>query len=393
MIEFVIAGVLLGTVCGLLPGLHPNTTIPFILAFSLYFDPLSAAVILISAGVANTFVSFVPSIFLGAPDPEEALSVLPGHRLLFEGRGYEAVRLTVIGGLVTLSLGLVFLPLFFFGIPHLYGFVRPVLHVVLFGIIFYMILRDRSYFWSFAVVLLSASLGIIVLNNLGSTMLFPMLTGLFGVPVLVYSIMKPGKKPVHSGLEFEKISAGRAVKSSFVGLLSGVSAGILPGVGVTQATVIAQQFFGSKNTRDFLIAIGGVNTADIIFSVIAIYLIGNPRSGIASAISGLISPGLGELAVLISAAIISASVAAIITLYVAKRFTTLVFSVNYKTLSLLVLGFVTFLVIFFTGLQGLGVLVVSSLIGLIPVLSGVNRSHAMACLIVPAALYFWGVGI
>ncbi len=53
-----------------------------------------------AASTVHSFVDFVPSVFIGAPDPDEALSVLPGHRLLMEGRGMAAVRAAAVGSAV-----------------------------------------------------------------------------------------------------------------------------------------------------------------------------------------------------------------------------------------------------------------------------------------------------
>ena len=111
-------GTFIGCFCGFVPGLHPNSTIPVVFAFSFLFQPIEAAVILVSAGVANSFVSFIPAIFLGAPEAGSALSVLPGHRLLMQGRGFEAVRLTVIGGMGAMFLAVLMLPLFSVYLPY-----------------------------------------------------------------------------------------------------------------------------------------------------------------------------------------------------------------------------------------------------------------------------------
>lgn len=46
-------------------------------------------------------------MFIGAPDPDEALSVLPGHRLLMEGRGMAAVRAAAVGSAVGAAAALV----------------------------------------------------------------------------------------------------------------------------------------------------------------------------------------------------------------------------------------------------------------------------------------------
>ena len=91
IIEFIFAllsGILVGTIAGLLPGIHVNLISVFllsILAFFLNFlQPIILAVFIVAMTISDTFVSFIPSIFLGAPDEDSVLSVLPGHELLLK---------------------------------------------------------------------------------------------------------------------------------------------------------------------------------------------------------------------------------------------------------------------------------------------------------------------
>ncbi|MBC7110579.1 MAG: tripartite tricarboxylate transporter permease, partial [Archaeoglobi archaeon] len=65
-------GVFLGVISGLIPGLHPNTFAMLLASLVLLsdFPPLYAAIIILSSSLANTFLDVIPSIFLGAPDPE-----------------------------------------------------------------------------------------------------------------------------------------------------------------------------------------------------------------------------------------------------------------------------------------------------------------------------------
>jgi len=70
MLELIFAfaiGTALGVLAGLIPGLHQNNFIPIILGASFLFEPMPAAIILISAAVVNSFVNYIPSILLGAP--------------------------------------------------------------------------------------------------------------------------------------------------------------------------------------------------------------------------------------------------------------------------------------------------------------------------------------
>ena len=101
----VLVGVIGGIFSGLTPGIHTNLLVtllfsisPFLLAFT---SPLIISALIVSMAITHTFLNVLPAVYLGAPDSEgKILSVLPGHRMLLQGKGYEAVTLTVdTGGL------------------------------------------------------------------------------------------------------------------------------------------------------------------------------------------------------------------------------------------------------------------------------------------------------
>ena len=107
-------GFALGILSGLTPGLHLNNFAAMLIALSptliaLGLTPLEIASIILAASISQTFFDAIPAIFLGAPDSETALTVLPGQRLMLEGRGIEAIRLSALGsaGSITFALLLV----------------------------------------------------------------------------------------------------------------------------------------------------------------------------------------------------------------------------------------------------------------------------------------------
>lgn len=136
---------------GLLPGLHVNTVAAIVLALqaSLFafaaglfawatpnLDDLAVivAALIIGNVVAHTFLDYVPSIFLGAPEAETALSVLPGHRMLLQGRGLEAVKISALGSgaAAVLSILLIFPLALVMGSPvDAYEDLRPFLSLAL----------------------------------------------------------------------------------------------------------------------------------------------------------------------------------------------------------------------------------------------------------------------
>ena len=221
-------GIIFGIVAGLMPGLHPNNTIPMILGMSFLFGPLSTAIILVTSGVSNSFINFIPSILLGAPEDSTALGVLPGHKLLMEGRGYEAIKLCVIGSLGGILFAVLTLPLFVFVIPTVYELIRPHVHWLLVAVIGYMILSEKgkNKFLGLFVFFLSGFLGLVVLNNFADSALFPLLTGLFGLPMLMMSIFEKTSLPEKFSYEEERMERKDILSCISIGSLGGIVAGL-----------------------------------------------------------------------------------------------------------------------------------------------------------------------
>lgn len=96
---FVLGGIALGTVSGLVPGLHANNFALLLAAPAPQIPgpPLCVGAAMLAAGVTHTFLDVAPALALGVPDTAMAASALPGHRLVIEGRGREALRLSAFG--------------------------------------------------------------------------------------------------------------------------------------------------------------------------------------------------------------------------------------------------------------------------------------------------------
>lgn len=389
-------GMMLGVIAGLLPGLHPNNTVPIILGLSFLFGPLPAAIILLSSGVVNSFISFIPSILLGAPEDSNVLGVLPGHKLLLQGRGYEAIKLCVTGCFGGILFSILILPLFALLIPSMYSFLRPNVQWLLIFVVVYMLLSEhgKNKIYSLIIFIVSGILGLIVLNNLSDSMLFPLLTGLFGLPMLLLSIFEKSKLPESFNFDEEKIERKNILSCIGIGSLAGIVAGLLPGIGSTQSTILTQQVFQKKrDERSFLISIGAITSSDIVYSILALWLINNPRSGIAVGISKLLEVGFNEAMIFIAFILITASIATIITLKLTKIALTLLRKINYQKLCLFSSIFLFALTIIFSGLIGVLVLIVSIAVGMIPNKLGIKRTYAMGCLLLPTILFFLGINL
>ena len=90
IILFIFLGIIFGTFTGLIPGIHINLVGVSLVALSASLlspvNPIYLVVFIVSMAIIHTFIDFIPSIFLGCPDTDTELSVLPGHELLKKGR-------------------------------------------------------------------------------------------------------------------------------------------------------------------------------------------------------------------------------------------------------------------------------------------------------------------
>src|SRR3989338_10386995 len=103
LIIALLLGIAAGIITGLVPGIHVNLVSVTLLSSAsillTYTTPLVLCVFIIAMCTTHLYLDIIPSIFLGVPSEETVLAILPGHQLLIEGKGYEAVRLTIIGSL------------------------------------------------------------------------------------------------------------------------------------------------------------------------------------------------------------------------------------------------------------------------------------------------------
>ncbi|MFQ6136397.1 MAG: tripartite tricarboxylate transporter permease [Candidatus Hydrothermarchaeales archaeon] len=395
---FTLIGILLGTFTGLVPGIHVNTVA--IVVISLLpillenFSRYDIVALIIAMAVVHTYVDYIPSVVFGAPEESSILSVLPGHKLLLKGRGYDAIRLTVIGSLGATMIGCAVLPLGILVFPILYFYTRKVIHILLFLILSYMVYTEggsNRKLSSVFVIIYSGILGILILNYgilNPKYALFPTLTGLFGISTLLTSLRTQPHIPPQE-LTYSEESFRKGV---LLGSLGGIFSGLLPSVGSSQIALMAQGILGRGDDREFLVALGGINTSNAIYALLALYLIGNPRSGASIAVEQIMGTiTSADLLFMISVVLISSSFAVFITLKVAKVAVRNLEYIDYRKFTMGILVFLVVMILYLTRLKGLLIAITATAIGLICPFTGIKRSHCMAVLIIPTMMYFMAI--
>ena len=147
-------GIFLGCMTGLIPGFHVNN----VALIALSMSPLavnagiplsSVAAIIVSMGTVHTFLNYIPSALIGAPDGDTALALLPGHRMLISGHAAQGVAYSARGsqlGLL-LSIPLLIVARLLFGTNPglgLYELSRDILPWLLLAISAFLILTETT---------------------------------------------------------------------------------------------------------------------------------------------------------------------------------------------------------------------------------------------------------
>lgn len=384
-----ILGTFVGIATGIVPGLHINMIATLLLFFSSFIIeiPLFWMCFIIAMAVSHNFFDFIPSIFLGAPEEGNSLAALPGHRFLLEGRGLEAIKLVSIGCLGGVIISLVLFPVFSILLPFLYENFKSYTRVLLFFISIHLILREKNpkkIGYAFLVWVLSGVLGLIVLKtNMLKFPLLPLLSGLFGLSLVVTSIAKKTKIPG----QIEKIVVEIKRKSVLKGILKGgfssLILGFIPALGPSQASLLSSELSKKETEKDFLISIGAVNTSDVLMSVIALFTINKARSGAVKVIKDLFLIGGYEIFILFVCALASGIISYFLIKKMSVLFCRKISKINYSKLNYIVLFLISGFAFALNSFLGLLVLLVSCLIGIIAEKAEIKKSHLMAVLVFP----------
>jgi putative membrane protein len=407
-------GFALGIISGLTPGLHLNNFAAMLLAVSPQLmshglTPFQMACIILAASISQTFFDAIPAIFLGAPDSETALTVLPGQRLMLEGRGIEAVRLSALGsaGSVLFAI-LLIIPLSWI-VSSYYDYLTKYVGILLLAIALMMVRSERGPWiegqgswvhWKYKslaslLFLTSGLLGIFAFNHeemlssplgLEPQVLLPLLSGIFGASSLLLSLSTETKIPEQKESEI-KLSSSALAKAVFSGGLGGSVVAWIPGVSPSVAAITAR-LGAIPSPEEFLVSIAGVNTANALFSLVALYVIDKPRSGAAAAIQELMTLDQSILAQMILIVVIVAAASYLACIGAARLAGRAISRLNYRLLCLGVLVFLVAMTYAFTGIFGMFIFFLSTVVGLIAPVAGIHRTHAMGVLMLPLIMRY-----
>lgn len=418
-------GFFLGIFSGLVPGIHTNTFAFILAAFAPWlmdmgFTPLCIAAIIVSNALTHTFLDIIPSVFLGAPEADTSLAVLPGHQMLLDGYGSEAVRLSALGsaGSVLVSLMLVMPMALLF--DSVYPLVDMYMGWILLIIALLMVytekgevvegqgslVRMKYRMYAAGLFLASGLLGLFAfesqafmdpLVSLGSpSILMPLFSGLFGASMLVISMLSETVIPMQVSSRIV-LGPKRIMRGTLIGSTAGSFVAWLPGITAALATVMArlavrEDYSDEDSSREFIVSLSGVNTANAIFGLVALHVISRTRSGAMVAVAEVldgIAFDIDIMALLLSVAVAVSILAYLMTVYLGDRIPGLLVKLDYRRLCIWILAGLTLLVLVFSGWFGLVVFAAAVPVGMLAPYLKVRRTHAMGALLLPLLIYYF----
>lgn len=389
----VIGGILVGIVTGLVPGIHINLIATIVLVNSTlllsYFSLQEVIIFLLVMGIIHSFIDFIPSILFGVPTNDTILSVLPGHRLVLEGRGYEAIFLSSLGSLFGMVMSIFVIVVLFFYLENLYKFFFVYIPYFLIFVLFFMVFLEPRFnkkFWSFIIILFSGGLGMMALNSYHlNESLLVLFSGIFGISSLLFSLNDTSSIPKQDFRRDTKVTLSLLKPLSLASICATLCS-ISPGLGSAQAATMASLFMRSISAEIFIVVLSSINTMNFTISILSLYLIDKARNGVVVVISQLHSISFEEVLLYIIIMFVCAIIGFFLTLFVGKQS---IYFFNYcdvRKISIGIIVFIILLVFFITSWIGLLYLLLSTCIGLLTLELEVRRIHLMSVLLLPIIL-------
>ena len=398
-----LAGCILGCISGIIPGIHSNTIAGLAAAFAVplgfVFGVEGVCCMIVSTMVVHTFLDCIPSTFIGVPDPDTVLSVLPAHRMYLKGQGEAAVRISALGSLFGFVFCLPIFALFYYVLPQFQGSIDWVIGLVILLASVMLIVFSKTPLWSLLIFLVCGALGVFSMyfsylsfGVFGSgEVLLPLLSGLFGIPVLLFAITRAGtvvpQKYEGLGTNWREIAASTAkgtAAGAIVGWLPGFSSGIANAILSIRKKGVD---FEAGRPHGYLLSTSAANTANAVLGIAALYAVGRMRSGSMAALASFDLPNIFLMLAAAGAAALFGYFATVALSRSGKLFA----RINQKGLSVAVLIFLVVLTALFCGPFGLFILVLASAAGMVPALLGISRLYGMGVIMIPVMLFTLGI--
>jgi putative tricarboxylic transport membrane protein len=260
LIAVAIAGLVWGILGGALPGISPSISMALLLPFTYTLDPMSAIVLLATAYIGAEYGGSIPAILIRTPGTNAAAAtVIDGYEMRRQGKGGEALGISLWSGFIGSMFGLAMLVLLTEPLSQLALAFRPTSYFALgvLGLSVIASLSGKSLLKGAAAAILGlmvATIGTDPISGVGRfTFGSPdLLEGVAPIFVMV-GLFAVSELMTHSGIAAHAIDQketirvrlpslammNRLKRSQIIGSIIGTFEGLMPGAGGSIASFLS----------------------------------------------------------------------------------------------------------------------------------------------------------
>ncbi|MFH1415649.1 MAG: tripartite tricarboxylate transporter permease [Elusimicrobiota bacterium] len=453
IIVYVLAGTFCGSLLCLIPSLHIYNVAGIAIVIWMSAKELipyyALAPFFMSLVVAYSFMNTIPMTFLNAADESAGVSMLPSNDLVSRKRGKDAALMSGIGTLIGAFLLVALYPFFWFIWPYIAASTGPHLHWILGLIIAHYILSEwpkgagrgrtpwerfrkawRNCFAGITTFVLAGIFGLIYLSKplvtaeMSFQNIMPVFIGFFAIPSIVQNLISDYTIPEQYNSRYVNADWKDFAYSTLPGFVGGMIAAYLPGVTAGIGSMLAGHATNHRNLeraeyrnpieegtivhldtpemyyrqeRVFLIAGGVTKILYYVGAFLMLFVLteltpfGTGRGGLTFILKPVFIAEKGDFLIMIGTILTSASAAFILMTYTIDITIRILHKLDLKLIYMVSL-LIIFVIIYIMGggWIGIGVSLITSCIGMIPVFYNCRRSHCMAVLLVPITLNMAG---
>ena len=424
LIYFCLVGVLASAIISFLPALHIYNVIGIFMLFVINVQNTMASMELVALCigmiVGYSILNTVPATYFGPGDESMSYYILPSADWVSKGRGYEGVILTGIGSLTGIIALALLAPLFVYILPTLKAITSPHMFWIIGAVIVYSIMsewpkglsqspdcwtnfKEGWYYLGIGLLLFFASglLGFIVMSKtlvkpeFAFQSITPVFVGLFAMPWLITNIINIGKIPHQHEAESVEMDWSLIVRGTFGGFLGGFFAAFVPIVTAGVGGLMAGHATAQRDGRLFVMSYGTCKTVYYVGSFLLFFIPGLnlARGGLACIINPVSTVfGYKEYFIFVGLMLFAAGISFLLLMPFTKLCIKIVETIPFQWVSIIALFIIVPIVAYYTGLGGLFILIVSTGLGLVPVLFQARRMNLMGVLLLPVCLNMAGYG-
>jgi putative membrane protein len=240
-----------------------------------------------------------------------------------------------------------------------------------------------------SIFILAGVLGLLTFHLPVREPLLPLLSGLFGLSNLFFSLKSKTKLPPQKIKPLREIFLTKELlKSATASIIFAPFCSFLPGIGSGHAATLGNEFIKQDN-RGFLFMLGAINTIVMGLSYVTVYTINKARTGTAAAVQQLLTTiTTPNMIIILTSIFITGIISFFLAIYLSAFFSKNINKINYTKLTIVVIVLIIIINFIFTNWLGLIILAAGTSIGFFAISSRSRRINLMACLILPSIVYY-----